>query len=118
MDKEFSASNILHDFIEAEEERHPGFKEGLRKRYENGPPRDIKSEPPAACINGEYECYVPTSGWRVSGETYQCKLCKKRFIYYIPPSRKDGTWETQKSGWYLRNDSVLDIIKSWFTSSK
>lgn len=109
MTKKFS----LQTWIDEEEERHPGFKEGLRKRYENGPPRDIKSEPPAACRNGNYECYVPTTGWRVSGESYTCKLCGKRFIYIIP-SRKNGSWDHQKSGWYLRNSSVLDIIKSWF----
>ena len=51
----------LKTWIDEEEQRHPGFKEGLRERY-NNPPRDIKSDPPVACTNGKYECYVPTSG--------------------------------------------------------
>lgn len=76
--------------------------------------RDIKSEPPIACANGKYECYVPTGGITFDGAKYKCKLCNKQFIFYIPSHKSDGSWDHQRTGWYLLNDSAWDIIKSWF----
>lgn len=101
--------SFLQKFLDDEEERRPGFKESLLKPK----PRDIKSYPPVACTDGDYECYVPVTGMMWDGQIYQCKLCKKRFIHRIL-NNKDGSWNYKASGWYLQNDSFVDIIKSWF----
>jgi hypothetical protein len=103
----------LRTWIDEEEKRHPGFKEGLRKSY-NNPRRDIKSNPPVACSNGKFECYVPTSGMLWNGQKYKCSVCGRNFVHIIPSRRSDGSWDHQKTGWYIQSDSILDIIKSWF----